>query len=55
MRFANRSFEASTVLRAVAVDFFFNCWCLEMPSNNHIQHILRCVHYHANSFQLETF
>jgi hypothetical protein len=22
--------EASTVLRAVAADFFFNCWCLEM-------------------------
>jgi hypothetical protein len=20
--------EASTILRAVAADFFFNCWCL---------------------------
>jgi hypothetical protein len=24
--------EASAVLRAVAADFFFNCWCLEIPS-----------------------
>jgi hypothetical protein len=24
--------EASTVLRAVAADFFFNCWYLEIPS-----------------------
>jgi hypothetical protein len=28
--------EASTVLRAVAVDFFFNCWYLEIPSDNGI-------------------
>jgi hypothetical protein len=26
--------EASTVLRAVAADFFFNCWYLEIPSDN---------------------
>jgi hypothetical protein len=26
--------EASTVLRAVAADFFFNCWYLEVLSNN---------------------
>jgi hypothetical protein len=32
--------EASTVLRAVAVDFFFNCWYLEIPSDNRIRHIL---------------
>jgi hypothetical protein len=25
--------EVSTVLRAVAVDFFFNCWCLKIPSD----------------------
>jgi hypothetical protein len=24
--------EARTVLRAVVVDFFFNCWCLESSS-----------------------
>jgi hypothetical protein len=46
--------EASTVLRAVAVDFFFNCWYLEIPSNNRIRHIPRCVHY-AQGFRLETF
>jgi hypothetical protein len=26
--------EASTVLRAVTVDFFFNCSCLEIPLDN---------------------
>jgi hypothetical protein len=31
--------EASTVLRAVAADFFFNCWYLEIPSDNRIRHI----------------
>jgi hypothetical protein len=30
--------EASTVLKAVAADFFFNCWCLEIPSDNRIRH-----------------
>jgi hypothetical protein len=39
--------EASTVLRAVAGDFFFNCWYLEIPSDTRIQHIPKCVHYHA--------
>jgi hypothetical protein len=29
--------EASTVLRAVAADFFFNCWCLEILSDNRKQ------------------
>jgi hypothetical protein len=33
--------EASSVLRAVAADFFFNCWFLEIPSNNRIRHIPR--------------
>jgi hypothetical protein len=47
--------EASTVLRAVAADFFFNCWYLEIPSDNRIRHIPRCVHHHAQSFRLETF
>jgi hypothetical protein len=47
--------EASTVLRAVAADFFFICWYLEFPSDNCILHIPRCVHYHAQGFRLETF
>jgi hypothetical protein len=47
--------EASTVLRAVAADFFFNCWCLEILSYNRIRHLPRCVHYHAQGFRLEAF
>jgi hypothetical protein len=47
--------EASTVLRAVVADFLFNCWYLEIPLDNHIQHIPRCVHYHAKCLRLETF
>jgi hypothetical protein len=26
--------EESTILRAVVADFFFNCWYLEIPSDN---------------------
>jgi hypothetical protein len=47
--------EASTVLRSVAADFVFNRWYLEIPSDNRIQHIPRCVHYHAQGFRLEAF
>jgi hypothetical protein len=47
--------EASTILRAVAADFFFNCWFLEIPSDNRIRHIPRCVQYYAQGFRLETF
>jgi hypothetical protein len=47
--------EASTVLRAVAADFFCNCWCVEIPSDNRILHLPRCVHYHAQGFRSETF
>jgi hypothetical protein len=32
--------DASTILRAVAADFFFNCWYLEIPSDNRIRHII---------------
>jgi hypothetical protein len=42
--------EASTALRAVAADFFFNCWYLEIPSDNRIRHVPLCVHYHAQGF-----
>jgi hypothetical protein len=45
--------EASTVLRVVAADFFFNCWHLEISSDNHIWHIPRRVHYHAQGFRLK--
>jgi hypothetical protein len=46
--------EASTVPRAVAADLF-NFWCLEIPSDNRIRHVPRCVHYHEQGFRLETF
>jgi hypothetical protein len=42
--------ETRTVLRAVAADFFFNCWYLEIPSDNRIRHIPRCVHYMRKAF-----
>jgi hypothetical protein len=45
--------EVSTVLRAVATDFVFNCWYLEIPSDNCIGHIPRCVHYHQQGFRLK--
>jgi hypothetical protein len=35
--------EASSVLTAEAKDFFFNCWCLEIPSDSRIRHVPRCV------------
>jgi hypothetical protein len=47
--------EASTVSRAEAAGFFFNCWYLEIPSDNHIQHVPKCVHYHAQGLRLEMF
>jgi hypothetical protein len=47
--------EASNVLRTVALDFFFNCWYLEIPSDNCIRHVPRCVSYHAQGLQLEMF
>jgi hypothetical protein len=46
---------ASTVLRAVAADFLFNCWCLVIPSDNCIRNVPRCVPYHEQGFRLETF
>jgi hypothetical protein len=39
--------EASSVLRAVAADFFFDCWCLEIPPDNRIRHEPRNVRCHA--------
>jgi hypothetical protein len=45
----------STGQRAVAADFFFICWCLEIPSTNRIRHVPRCVHYHVQGLRLETF
>jgi hypothetical protein len=40
--------EASTVLRAVAADFLFNCWYLEIPSD-----IPSCVRYHDSEMRVK--
>jgi hypothetical protein len=45
----------NTVLRAVAADFFFNCWYLDIPSNNRIWYVARCIHYHTQGLRLEMF
>jgi hypothetical protein len=34
MRFANRVFGCALWKSAVTADFYFNCWCLEIPWNN---------------------
>jgi hypothetical protein len=47
--------EASTILRAEAADFYFNCWYLQIPLDNHIRHVTRYVNYHEQGFRLETF
>jgi hypothetical protein len=31
--------EARTLFRDVVKDFFFNCWYLEIPSDNRIWHV----------------
>jgi hypothetical protein len=46
--------EAGTVLRAVAADFFFNCWYSEIPSDNRIRQVPRCVHCHVQSFGMDS-
>jgi hypothetical protein len=39
--------ENLTVQRALITYFFFNCWCLEIHSNNRIRHVPRCVRNRA--------
>jgi hypothetical protein len=59
MRFTTKSFlvcaEANTLLRVVSADFFFNCWFMEIPSDNRIRHEPRSIHYHAQGFRLKAF
>jgi hypothetical protein len=48
--------EVSSVLRALAVDFFFNCWCFEIHSGNRMWLEPGCVFsIQAQSFQLDAF
>jgi hypothetical protein len=42
--------EVSTLLRAVVADLFFNCWYLEIPLDNRIEQIPRCVDYCVQAF-----
>jgi hypothetical protein len=59
MRFAIRTFgcelRRALYLRSVALDFSFSCWYLEIPSDNRILHVPRCVNYHAQGLRLEKF
>jgi hypothetical protein len=41
--------EVSTILITVAAELLFNCWYLEIPSDNCIRHVPWCVHYHAQA------
>jgi hypothetical protein len=47
--------EARSVLRAVVMDLFLNCWCLEIPSDNRIRHLPRCGYNRAQYSRLEAF
>jgi hypothetical protein len=45
--------EASTIVRAVAADFFFDCGDVVIPANESIRNIPGGVHYHAQGLRLE--
>jgi hypothetical protein len=47
--------EASTIVRAVAADFFFDCGDVEIPANESIRDIPWGVHNHAQGLRLESF
>jgi hypothetical protein len=48
MRFSDRPFGC-----AVAADLFFNCWCMEIPSDNCIWHVPRCAPIMHKAFEWE--
>jgi hypothetical protein len=47
--------ESSTIVRAVAADFFFDCWAVQVPSDGGIRDIPGGVHHHAQGLRLESF
>jgi hypothetical protein len=47
--------KASTVLRAVAADFFHNCWHMEIPSDNRIVKLYCKIFPACNHFLTEQF
>jgi hypothetical protein len=47
--------KSSTTVRAVTADFFFDCWAVEIPSDECIKDIPGGVHNHAQDLRLESF
>jgi hypothetical protein len=47
--------ESSTIVRAVVADFFFDCWAVEVPSDEWIGDVPGGVHNHAQGLRLESF
>jgi hypothetical protein len=47
--------EASTIVGAVAADFFFDCLDVEISADECIRNIPWGVHYHAQGLRLESF
>jgi hypothetical protein len=39
--------EASTIVRAVAVDFFYDCWAEKIPSDERVGDVPGSIHYHV--------
>jgi hypothetical protein len=47
--------KSITVVRAVTADFVFDCWAVEVPSDECVRDIPGSVHYHAQDLRLESF
>jgi hypothetical protein len=47
--------EATTIMRAEAADFVFDCRAVEIPSDECVRDIPGGVHYHAQGLGLEFF
>jgi hypothetical protein len=47
--------EASTIVRAEAVDFFCDCWAVKIPSDERVGDVPRSVQYHVQGLGLESF
>jgi hypothetical protein len=47
--------KASTIVRAEAEDFVFDCWAVEVPSDESVRDIPGSVHYHTQGLTLEYF
>jgi hypothetical protein len=47
--------KSSTIVIAVTADFFFDCWAVEILSDECIRDIPGGVHNHAQDLRLESF